>query len=135
MSPRVACATLTTCAAPPWAVGLRSNKRTSTTISSTAAAAPTIHAVRWVRWSVVVCGSCDSLIPPLNLWGTRPPTRTAPPLSACRLHPRGILPAAAERADEVDARGQLQSFETERLQLVLQECGLRGDDREVVGGT
>src|ERR1700675_3087570 len=58
-----------------------------------------------------------------------------PPSPSCRLRPRGILPATAERADEVDAGGQLQGIESERLQLVLQKRGLRGDNREIVSGT
>src|SRR5579862_7932000 len=45
----------------------------------------------------------------------------------------GILPATAERADEIDARAQLQCLEIERLELRLQERSLRGDDREIVG--
>src|ERR1700730_4705163 len=47
----------------------------------------------------------------------------------------GILPATAERANEVYAGGQLQGIEIERLQLRLQERGLRGDDGEIVGCT
>ena len=51
------------------------------------------------------------------------------------LRPRGILPTTAERTDQVDAGAQLQGIEIERLQLRLQEGGLRGDDREIVGRT
>jgi MarR family transcriptional regulator, transcriptional regulator for hemolysin len=38
--------------------------------------------------------------------------------------PRGILPAAAEREDEIHARGELQGIEGECLQLILQQRGL-----------
>src|ERR1700684_2558839 len=63
-----------------------------------------------------------------------------PPLPApLRLH--GIsplrqlrfLPAAAERANQIDARAQLQSIEIERLQLALQQRRLRSHDGEIVG--
>src|SRR5471030_2922154 len=42
------------------------------------------------------------------------------------------LPATAECTDQVDAGAQLQSIKTERLQLSLQDGGLRGDDGEIV---
>src|ERR1700722_16322623 len=48
---------------------------------------------------------------------------------------RRSLPAAPERPNEVDAGCQLQGIEIERLELRLQERGLRGDDGEVVGCT
>src|SRR3984957_14082243 len=48
---------------------------------------------------------------------------------------RRTLPAAPERPNEVDAGGQLQGIEIERLELRLQERGLRGHDGEVVGCT
>ena len=40
------------------------------------------------------------------------------------LCPPGILPATAERADEVHAGSELEGVEIERLQLCLQERGL-----------
>src|ERR1039458_542733 len=42
------------------------------------------------------------------------------------------LPATTECTDQVDAGAQLQGIKTERLQLGLQDGGLRGDDGEIV---
>src|SRR5258705_10408227 len=57
------------------------------------------------------------------------------PLVKDRLGSTRVFPAAAERTDQVDAGGQLQGIEIERLQLGLQDGGLRGDDGEIVGRT
>src|SRR5260221_10525666 len=46
-----------------------------------------------------------------------------------------VFPTAAQRADQVDAGAQLQGIEIERLQLGLQDGGLRGDDGEIGGRT
>src|SRR6202041_4003742 len=47
---------------------------------------------------------------------------------------RGILPAAAEREDEIDTGLQLHGIEIERGQLGLQQSGLGSHDGEIVGG-
>src|SRR5882672_9903361 len=56
-------------------------------------------------------------------------------VGTARLHSPRAVPTAAERADQVDAGGQLQGIEIESLELRLQERSLRGDDGEVVGCT
>src|SRR5665213_1603514 len=50
----------------------------------------------------------------------------------CKLRRGWRLPATAECTDQVDTGPQLQGIKTERLQLGLQDGGLRGDDGEIV---
>jgi len=51
-----------------------------------------------------------------------------------RRHPVRILPAAAERSYEIDARAQLQGVEIEGLQLCLEQSSLRSHDCQVIRG-
>src|SRR3984885_15886964 len=44
-----------------------------------------------------------------------------------------ILPPAAERSDEIDARAQLERVEIQVLELCLKQSGLRGHDGQVIG--
>src|SRR5260370_36048626 len=62
-------------------------------------------------------------------------TRRLASIGKDRMGSSGFLPAAAESTNQVDAGLQLPSIESERLELGLQEGGLRGDDGEVVGCT